>query len=145
MDAVYVPSEGDTLVIENGQRIPLRNAVPRVTVAGDTDWFVAGRPLTLTAENETWEFVRFGGSRVIQPNELAYLGTVNSLPVYAARRDITPTLEAEPNGVLTSRLQSSADIRRAFNEVDILYVPADVSGCVFVPLQKVEEVRKIRG
>lgn len=144
-EAVYLPETRDTMAVVNGDRVPLANAVARVPLATDASWYVAGQPLELTYAGEMTEFVTFGTRRVIEIEELAYLGTDNGMPVYAARRDVDPILQAQPGESLNQRLDTRDDVRRAFADVDVLYVPAETTNCVFIPLQRVEEVRKVRG
>lgn len=145
IDAIHLPETRDTLVVVGDERVPLREVVPMVTVAGDAAWYVEGRPLAFEVAPQRVEYVVFGTARVIEPADLIFLGTVDGLPVYASRVDVDPVLAAEPQADLRARLRDRADVWRAFREVEVLYIPADAVGCVFVPLQQVEVVRKIRG
>jgi hypothetical protein len=76
-------------VVVEGQRRPLAQTLPTVTLAPDADWFTRGEPLairmspTLNLEYTTWQT-----ARVIEAGELAYLGTVRGVPVYAAAGDV---------------------------------------------------------
>lgn len=152
VDAIFLPETGDTLVVANGDRVPLREATGRAVVARDVDWYVRGEPLTLDVNGETGEFVTFGGGRIIQPDELAFLGTVNGLPVYAEAdeaQDVAEELEeireTQREGDLDDLLEQRDDLREDFEDIEILYVPLETTDCVFQPLERVEEVRKVRG
>ncbi|HEX6941223.1 MAG TPA: hypothetical protein VF158_17640 [Longimicrobiales bacterium] len=152
IQATYVPSTGDTLVTVNGQRVELRRALDRrVVVADETEWFSAGEPLTVTVDGETAEFVTYGGGRVIEPEDLAFLGTVDGTPIYAAadevqdiREEIEERREARRDADLEEILEAREDLREEFDDVEILYVPLQPVGCVFQPVRRVEEVRKVR-
>jgi hypothetical protein len=60
--AYYRPATRDTVVMMNGERVPLRNAVGSVMVVRDADWYVRGQPLVLRVGNEKFEYL--GASRV---------------------------------------------------------------------------------
>lgn len=152
IDALYDPASGDTLVVVNGQRVPLDRVAREAVVVEDEDWFIEGEPLTLDIEGEEASFISFGGARVIDPSELAFLGTVNGLPVYADANDvddldeeIRERREARMEGDLEEVLEQEDDLREEFEEVDVLYAPLEPTGCVFQPLERIEEVRKMRG
>lgn len=153
IQALYVPTTGDTLVIVNGQRVAIARAYERRVVAVDQmDWFVRGEPLGITVNGEPAEFVTYGGGRVIRPGEIAFLGTVNRTPVYAdadEARDIREELEerreARRSVDLEEILEERDDLREDFADIEVLYVPLQPVGCVFQPVRRVEEVRKVRG
>lgn len=146
--AVFVPSTRDTLVVENGQRVDFERVYPErapLYVAG-ADWYMAGRPLEVTVAGTTSEWVSYGGPRVIEPDELVFLGTVQGTPVYADRSAaaLQAMLSASPTPDLSARLEGMPTAREPFDALDIVYVPLEI-GCVFQPLRRVEEVRKVRG
>jgi hypothetical protein len=150
VDAVFVPARGDTLVTVDGQRVPLRTTVGTVPVAGTAEWFVQGQPLVLNVRGTRNEFVTFGTSRVIEPADLAFVGTVRGVPVYAAATQVQAVRQQLADAAVAGRdlevvLGERAELRTAFRGVDVLYVPLQPVGCVFQPLQRVEEVRKVRG
>ena len=152
ISAIYVPSTGDTLVMVNGNRVPLDTQTGRVMVAQQADWYVRGQPLTITANGQTAEFVTYGGARIVDANDLAFIGTVNGLPVYAeaseARalsQEMEQMREARREGSLEDVLERRADLREDFEDIEVLYVPVDPVGCVVQPVRRVEEVRKVRG
>ncbi|HEX7120206.1 MAG TPA: hypothetical protein VF212_15535 [Longimicrobiales bacterium] len=149
VNAVYVPSTGDTLVAVNGQRTPLMTAYPVTSpvFVGNAPWFTAGEPLTITVAGVETEWVTYGGGRIIEPDDLAFLGTVNGTPVYADAEEVDEVrdeLEDAANEDLEDRLEEIDEARAAFDEIDVVYVPLE-AGCVFQPLRRVEEVRKVRG
>lgn len=151
--AVYMPSTGDTLVTVNGQRVAIDRAFQqRVVVAEDADWYIRGEPLAIVVDGERAEFVTYGGARVIGAEDVAYLGTVNGLPVYADEdevqdiyEEIEELREAQRDDDLEDILERRDDLREDFDDLEVLYVPLQPVGCVFQPVRRVEEVRKIRG
>jgi len=151
VSAVYVPTTGDTLVTVNGQRVPLKTTVGTVMTARNASWFMAGQPLTIMVRGQQEQFVTFGGGRVIEPEELTYLGMVNGLAVYASREDAAQIEDelAQQRQMgrteLSAILEQDATVRQVFETIDVLYVPLEATGCVFQPLQRIEEVRKVRG
>lgn len=152
INAIYVPSTNDTLVTVNGDRVNIDDATRNVMVASESNWFVRGAPLTITVDNDTTEYVTFGGARIVTPDDLTYLGTVAGLGVYADEdevRAINPALLDLGPGNLESTLTQNEDLLADFEQVEVLYVPleptGDASGCVFQPVRRVEEVRKVRG
>lgn len=153
IQALYVPARGDTLVTVNGQRVEIERAYERrVAVADQMDWYVRGEPLEITVNGETAEFVTYGGGRVIRPADIAFIGMINGTPVYAdaaEARDIREEVEerrrARQSGDLEEILEERDDLREDFDDIEVLYVPLRPVGCVFQPVRRVEEVRKVRG
>ena len=150
VDALYVPTTRDTLVVVNGQRVELRETLQPVLTARDASWFIAGQPLAWTVDGMRSEFVPFGTARVIEPQDLTFLGTLNGLPVFADSRDVSgirgDLMSAQRTQTdLGMLMDMDDDIRDAIMDLDVLYVPLESVGCVFQPLQRVEEVRKVRG
>ncbi len=152
VNAVYVPSRGDTLVTMNGQRTPIATAFPERSplYVGTARWFTSGQPLTVTVGTMETEWVTYGGARVIEPDDLAFLGTVNGTPVYANEDDVDDILDEledlhdARNDDLEDILEERAELHEAIRDLEILYVPLE-AGCVFQPMRLVEEVRKVRG
>jgi len=152
VSAIYVPSTRDTLIVVNGQRTPIEQAYDRVVVARETDWFVRGQPLILQVNEHRAEFVTYGGARIIEPTDLAFIGTVDGLPVYAdaddvrdIREELRELREAQRTDDIEDILEEREDLREEFEEIEVLYVPLQSVGCVFQPVRRVEEVRKVRG
>ncbi|MBI4410626.1 MAG: hypothetical protein HY561_13010 [Gemmatimonadetes bacterium] len=151
MTATFIPSTGDTLVVVNGERVALRSTVGNVVVASSADWYVSGQPLRLHIEDEHVEFVTFGTARLVEAEDLAFLGTVNGLPVYADEDEVQDIMEEleegrrAQGGDLEKILEEREDLREDIEDIDMLYIPLQPTGCVFQPLQRVEEVRKVRG
>lgn len=143
--ATFRPTQGDTLV--NGQ--PLRSTTGNVMIATNADWYVQGRPLTLSVGTNRVEFTTFGGSRIIEANDLAFLGTVNGVAVYADRDEVTDVMEeleegrrATSGNDINKILEERKDLLEDLSDIGVVYVPLQTTGCVFQPLQRVEEVRK---
>lgn len=152
VNAIYVPSTGDTLVIVNGQRVPIEQTARRFRTARDADWYIRGEPLTIAVNGERSEFVTYGGERVVMPRDLALLGTLNGVPVYADADEVQDIMEeleearkARRDGDLEKILEEREDLREDFEDIEVLYIPTATTGCVFQPVRRVEEVRKVRG
>ncbi len=89
---------------------------------------------------------------MIGAEDVAYLGTVNGLPVYADEdevqdiyEEIEELREAQRDDDLEDILERRDYLREDFDDLEVLYVPLQPVGCVFQPVRRVEEVRKIRG
>jgi hypothetical protein len=134
---------GDTTVMKNGSSMSLSSALGNVPVAGNADWYIRGAPLQIGMGPKPLQFTPVGGERHIEASQLAYLGTVNGMPVFADRSTVAPGLtNLGPNTDLNRLLTESEDARKAFESVSVLYVPTQPSGCAFTAVQKVQEVRK---
>ncbi|MBR9988486.1 MAG: outer membrane beta-barrel protein [Gemmatimonadetes bacterium] len=149
--AYYRPATRDTVVMVNGQRVPLHNAVGSVMVVRDADWYVRGEPLVLRVGSERFEYVAYQGARRIDADALAYLGTINGYPVYADRDEVADVVDAmasardaERSGDLSRILDQRADLRDEINDVEYLYVPIEPTGCIFQTLQPMAPVLKGR-
>lgn len=147
IQAVYMPSTGDTLVQMNGQRVDIGTAYPTTApvYARNASWFVTGQPLSFTVMGTRYEWVTFGGTRIIDPDDLVLLGRVDGLPVYADADDVA-AVRARLNGMgeLDDMLERDAELREVVDDLDVVYVAVDIN-CVFQPLRRLEEVRKVRG
>jgi opacity protein-like surface antigen len=134
---------GDTTVTKDGQQMSLSSALGNVPVAGNANWYIRGAPLQIGMGPKPLQFTPVGGERHIEPNQLAYLGTVDGMPVFVDRSTSAVGLtQLGPNTDLNRLLTESADARKAMESVSILYVPTQPSGCAFTAVQKVQEVRK---
>jgi hypothetical protein len=147
--AYYRFAERDTVVMVNGQRVPLNQSVGNVMVAREADWYVRGQPLTIRVGNERIEYVTYMGTRRIEADRLAYLGTVNGYPVFADRDEVADVMvtmnglsDAERNRDLGEILAANRNLRTGLQGVQYLYVPVEPTGCVFQPLQVMEGVSK---
>ncbi len=143
LEAVHVPGSRDTLAVEAKGRIPLSEAVSDARVASQATWFQSHLFLDLKVGGITRHFAIYDLGRVIEPADLAYLGTVDGLPVYAAAADVAP-IKGELASLLgTERdlpklLLMHAPLRATVRRLSVLYVPLAPTGCVFQPLLRVE-------
>ncbi|MBW3554482.1 MAG: porin family protein [Gemmatimonadetes bacterium] len=150
VNAIYLPERGDTMVVVNGQRQALRGTLPRVMLASEADWFVRGEPLQLNlAPDLTLEYTTWQSGRVIPATDLAYLGQVRGLPVYASsndvrdiRADLAELRRAQASDDLNDILDERQDIRDEIEDIQYLYVPLRPTGCVFQTVQQVEQIIK---
>lgn len=139
----------DTVVVVGGSDRPFSTSIGTVPVASNADWYVSGQPLTMTVGSNKVQYIVYGSSRVINSSDVAYLGTVNGYPVYADRGDVKDVI-SELNDVRTAQsgrdlgeiLNQQKDLREALDNVKVLYVPVNPSGCVFQAVQRQEDVRK---
>lgn len=143
------PSMGDTLVMVSGQRVPFRTSIGNVMVASNADWYVRGQPLSVTVSGDKVEWVTYGSSQMVESGELAFLGTVNGIPVYADKDDVADIrdelndLNRAQRGADLGRIMSEhKDLREELSKVKVVYVPLQATGCVFQPLNLQEPVRK---
>lgn len=149
VDAMYMPSTGDTLVMSNGSRVALRNTIGNVTVASNAQWFVQGQPLTLAiGPTGKAQFTTYGSSRMINGSDLSYLGTLNGVPVYADRDDVSmyndQLMSARSSGTELTTILTNKALSTGLDKLKVVYVPLQPTGCVFQAMQRVEEVRKAR-
>lgn len=147
--AFYRPATRDTVVMMNGARVPLHNAVGSVMVVRDADWYVRGEPLVMRVGNERFEYVAYQGARRIEASDLAYLGTINGYPVYADRDEVADVVsalaaarDADRSADLGRILDERDDLRDEINDLEYLYVPVESTGCVFQALQPMAPVMK---
>jgi len=153
VSAIYVPSTRDTMVVVNGQRREFDDVYTNRTplYVSNAEWFRAGRPLTLSVGNMTTEWVTYGGPRAIDASDLAFLGTIQGTPVYAAeddvagiRNELADLRRAQNQHDLTEIARASSRLRQELSELEVVYIPLE-PGCVFQPMRRAEEVRKVRG
>ncbi len=149
MQAATLIEGRDTVITVGGTDRPLRESVGNVMVASNADWYVRGQPLTMNIGTQSVEFATYGTARTIEATELAFLGTVNGVPVYADRDEVQDVIEelnelnrAQAGTDLGKILEEHKDLREDLNDVKVLYVPLYSTGCVFQGVQRQEEVRK---
>jgi hypothetical protein len=134
---------GDTTVMRNGDKVPLSQITANVPTVSGSPWYISGAPFEIGMAPNRLLYVSVGGARMIEPSDLAYLGNVNGLPVFADRMTLSPGLtNLGPNTDLNRIVVESADARHALEQVNVIYVPLQPTGCVFQALQKQVEVRK---
>lgn len=139
LEALRIDGHADTLALVEGRRLPLSEVVGEVPTARQAAWFSAKKPLTLAVGGRTLRFQIYDVGRVIGAGDLAYLGTLDGLPVYAAAADVASMekelklLLAEDHD-LTHVLARSTALRTRLRATDVLYVPLTRTGCVFQPL-----------
>lgn len=148
-NALFLHASGDTVIVADGNRVPLRQAVGQVQVARTADWYVRGEPLTLNVGRYQMQYLTYQGATMIEADRLTYLGTINGYPVYANRdevADIRADLEelrrAQASNDLADILDERNDIRGELEDIKLLYVPLEPTGCVFQTVQMLEQVRK---
>lgn len=149
MQAATLIEGRDTVITVGGTDRPLRESVGNVMVASNADWYVRGQPLSMRVGTQNIEFATYGSARVIDAADLAFLGTVNGIPVYADRAEVQDVIEeldelnaANRGTDLGKILEEHKDLREDLNDVKIVYVPLYATGCVFQGVQRQEEVRK---
>jgi hypothetical protein len=139
----------DTVVVVNGSDVAFTTTVGNVTTISNADFYVQGRPLTMTIGTGKAEYAVYGTPRVIDATDLTYVGTVNGYPVYADRDDIKDINDeindlnkANAGKDLGEILNAQKNLREAFANVKVLYAPTTAYGCQFQALQRQDEVRK---
>ncbi len=147
MTATFTPSTGDTTVTVNGQEVAISQAVGTVPVASNATWYIQGQPLVIGQTRQV-KYVSFGSSRMIEPTDLTFVGTVNGMPVYADKdqaAQLMTDLNTTTPGELTTVVDTNRKVRMDLNNMKVLYTPLQPTGCVFQPVQLQEQVRKVRG
>jgi hypothetical protein len=150
MQSAFLVGGRDTVVVVGTEDRPFSTSVGTVAVASNADWYVRGQPLVINVgTTNTIEYATYGSARMIEASDLAYVGTVNGMPVYADRDDVVEfndelvelnrTRAGTDFGVI---LNDNRELRTEFNNVKVLYVPMNASGCVFQAVQLQEQVRK---
>lgn len=149
MQSAFLVAGRDTVVTVDGTDRPLNTAVGNVSVASNADWFVRGEPLTMRIGTRNVEFATYGSARVVEATDLAFLGTVNGIPVYADRNEVAEIIteldelnRANQGRDLGQILEENRELRDEIDDVKVLYVPMHSTGCVFQAVQRQEEVRK---
>jgi hypothetical protein len=148
--AVFRHEQRDTVVMVDGQRRPIREAVTvGVPLARDASWYVQGEPLVLRVGAEQIRFLPYQTATVIDPARIVFIGNIGGFPVYADRdeiADVLPQLQEARAGrtdvELGTLLAERRQIRDTVQGVSFMYVPLDPYGCVFQPVQRVVDVRK---
>ena len=147
--ATYRVSQGDTVVTVNGNRVALNTTIGNVMVARNADWYVRGEPLTITIGKDKLQYMTYQGAQQIDSNRLSYVGMVNGYPVYADRNEVADinSALADLRAANASRdlgeiLEQRKDLRDELDDVKLLYVPLQPTGCVFQTVQMMEQVRK---
>lgn len=147
-DATLVEGR-DTVISVNGTDRPFRESVGNVMVATNADWYVQGQPLTMTIGKNKVSYLTYGTPRTVTSSDVAYLGTINGYPVYADQDDVHDVIselndlnKAQQGRDLGEILDQQKDLREALDNVKVLYVPMNATGCTFQAVQRQEEVRK---
>lgn len=130
--AQFNPATNDTTVMVNGQSMAFSQSVGTVPVASSQTWYVQGQPFMIGSGRGQLSYVSFGSARNIDANDLTYIGTVNGLPVYANRTDVTSLTIPNPPGDITTNTQLVTGLRN----VQVLYVPLTSTGCNFQPIDR---------
>lgn len=149
MQSAFVVEGRDTVITVSGSDRPFRESVGNVMVASNADWYVRGQPLSMTVGTQKVEFATYQQPRVVDAGDVAFLGTVNGVPVYADKDDVQDVIEelnelnrAQRGTDLGKLLEEHKDLREDLEDVKVIYVPLYASGCVFQAVQRQEEVRK---
>jgi hypothetical protein len=148
--ATYRHAQRDTIVMVGGTATPIATAVGTgVMTARSAGWYMRGEPLEVRVNNETLRYLPYQTGRVIEPNQIVYVGNVNGYPVYADRDEVADVITAintaragRTDAELGTILAGNAQIRNAVQGVSYMYVPLDPYGCRFQPLALQDDVRK---
>ena len=147
--AAIVIEGRDTVISSNGEERPFRDAIGNTPVASNADWYLSGKPFTMQVGTQKVEFTTYGSARTIDATELAFLGTVNGIPVYADRDEVKDVIaelnelnRSKPGTDLGVLLNEQKELRSKLDDVKVVYVPLHTTGCVFQGVQRQEEVRK---
>ena len=149
MQSAFVVEGRDTVVVVGGSDRPFSTSVGNIMVASNANWYVQGQPLTMKVGTKNVEFTTYGSPRMIEGSDLAYMGTINGYPAYADRDDVADVIEelnelnrARAGTDLGQILSEQKDLEGELDDLKVLYVPMNASGCVFQAVQRQEEVKK---
>jgi hypothetical protein len=105
--------------------------------------------LIMNVGTQKVEFATYGTARTIEAGDLAFLGTVNGVPVYADKDEVKDVIDelnelnrAQAGTDLGKILEEHKDLRNNMEDIKVIYVPLYSTGCVFQGVQRQEEVRK---
>ncbi len=137
MEGLYRPSSQDTVIVVDGRRVPLHEALQSVPTATRAPWFDSGEPLVVRSGGAVTRFVRYQGPRRVSMGDLAHIGRVGGVPAFADRREVSEdawrrALQPDPTANLEDLLVLS-DLRGDFSKVTVLYLPLNAAGCIFQP------------
>jgi hypothetical protein len=132
----FIPGAADTFAVAGRRRVPADSAV--AGVAG-VPWAAAKQPLELMAGRARQRFAPYGVPRIVNAADLAFIGSVRGLPLFAAAADVQGVrgeLEdaARSTGGLVRALEQRRTLRDRLDRVDVLYAPVQATGCIFQPL-----------
>jgi len=139
--AVFNTTTNDTTIMVNGQGMKFSQSLGTVPTATGATWYVQGQPLTVGTGNNALAYVSYGSARNIDAGDLAFVGTINGMPVYANKSDVSSLTIPSP----AVDISTSPTLLTGLRNVQVLYAPLTVSGCNFQPLQIQQQVRKVRG
>lgn len=139
----------DTVVVVGGEDRPFTTTVTAIAPVTSADWYVRGEPFRIHTGDTHVEYVTYGSTRVIDANELTYIGTANGMHLYADRDDVADIVD-ELNEVNRARagtdlgkiLEENRELRDELDDVKVLYIPTSAYGCTFQAVQLQEQVRK---
>ncbi len=116
IDAVYLPSTGDTVVVEDGVRRPFAEAYPATPpeYAAGAEFFLNSDPIRFMDRR----YVRLGLPRRVRPSQVTRIGEYQGVGIFGEAGVPTPP--------------------------DVLYIPIR-PGCEFQPYESEQAVRGVRG
>lgn len=142
----------DTVVMHDGTRVPLSQVAGNAMVAHDAAWFANGEPIELVIGTERTQYLAYQAARPMNPDRLAYLGTIGGYLAFADRDRVTNVMNAlnearaaRPNHDLGSILAANRELRDAVETLPVLYVPMHRTNCIFQPMQMMQQVIKAGG
>ncbi len=139
LETVRRADRPDTLALVGDQRVSLAQAMGAVRVVDDAPWLSSAGGFDLAVGGRVERYRLYDVGRVVAPTDLAYLGTVDGIPVYVATTDLVPIQPsrlwaAAGTHDLASLIQADATLRARMRSIDVLYVPLRPTGCIFQPL-----------
>src|SRR5262249_44821857 len=112
----------EIVVVRNGQPTAFATAYPANDpyYVQNSSWYVASRPLVISLDAKTGtrtdakvelpanriELVNFGSTTPLMSNDLVYVGSVNSTPLFARRSDVASDLMSD----LQTKLSTTHDL-----------------------------------
>jgi hypothetical protein len=140
--ALYRVQQRDTVVMQNGNRVPLSQVAGSAMIVRDAGWFARGEPLELRIGTQVTRYMAYQSARPMDASRMVYLGTISGYPAYAERDRAGAFIDAlnsaraaDPNRDLGVILAERRDLRDAVDALPLLYVPMQRTDCVFQPMQ----------
>ena len=150
-DALYRVQQGDTVVMQSGERVALSQVAGNALVVRDAAWFTRGQPIDMMVGRDRTQYLAYQTARSIDPARLAYLGTIDGYPVYADRDRVASVNSAlrdartaNANHDLGTILAARHDLHAAVEALPLLYLPMQRTNCIFQPMQMLQQVIKGR-
>lgn len=143
LEAEFRPAQGDTVVVQQGRVITIREYVSHdPTMVENRNALIGERQVIQIETGQNPIVFEPSGEARAMSEGVVYVGNVNGVPLYAMKSDLR-TLQSRLEETRSSQnlgewlLTDPANARVFRSEVMRVYVPVERVGCVFRPLRQV--------